>query len=87
MLGKGYVIEHCVSFFHNEQKNALLIGYITDALKAIVYNTGKHNDFIEIKKSYNEIKQELSSKNMQEEKTSDEIIGDIRDKISHIFSI
>lgn len=35
LLGKGYVIDHCVSLFHKEQKDKQYRAYITDALMAI----------------------------------------------------
>jgi hypothetical protein len=88
LLGKGYVIDHCVSFFQSEQKKMILTAYVTDALKAIVYNTGRHEDFIELQKSYGEVLTELTEtkeEEISEEKTSEEIITDIRNRIIDLF--
>lgn len=82
VLGKGYVIEHCVSFFHKRQKDFLFRNYVADALKHLVYNTGKHNDFVTINASYNELVNSLNRGiEEEEEKTADQVINDIRNKI------
>ena len=41
LLGRGYVIEHCVSFFRKKNEELAYRIYVTDALKAIAENTQK----------------------------------------------
>lgn len=68
----------------------ILTAYVTDALKALVYNTGKHEDFMELQKSYGEILAELTATSKEdevevEEQTPEEIITNIRNKIIDLF--
>ena len=41
MFGRGYVIEHCVSWLKKDSEEKAYRAYITDALKAITDNTGR----------------------------------------------
>lgn len=35
IMGKGYVIDHCISFFKKQQKDLIYRVYITDVLRTI----------------------------------------------------
>lgn len=37
--GKGYVIDYCIAFFREKQKEEFFKIYVTDALKVIAENT------------------------------------------------
>lgn len=41
MLGKQYIIDHCITKIKKESEQTALRVYITDALKAVVENTAK----------------------------------------------
>lgn len=41
LLGKSYVIDHCINYLKKTNEETALKVYITDALKAVVENTGK----------------------------------------------
>ena len=41
LFGRGYVIEHCVSWLKKDSEEKAFRVYITDTLKAIADNTGR----------------------------------------------
>ena len=41
LMGKGYILEHCVMYLHKKQDEELLSIYVTDALKILTENTAK----------------------------------------------
>ena len=41
VLGKSYIVEHCIAFFHTEADKLAYTIYVTDALKMIAENTAK----------------------------------------------
>lgn len=41
MLGRGYVIESCISLFKNKREEKIYKWYITDALMTIANNTAR----------------------------------------------
>lgn len=73
MIGKGYVIEHCVSLFNKRQKERLFREYVTDTLKLINDNLANKlgGSIIETKYS------ELIKPNKKPEKTAEEIVLDV----------
>ena len=42
LLGKGYVIDHCISLFNRQAKEEAYRAYVTDTLKALNDNFAKH---------------------------------------------
>ena len=82
LLGKGYVIEHCISFFQYQKKEQLYREYVTDALRVLTYNTSGQT-LGAIENRYAEIVIMLTDKKARKkEKTAEEVISDIRKKLS-----
>ena len=42
LYGRGYVVEHCVAAFMQEQEETRYRAYLTDALMAIAQNTANY---------------------------------------------
>lgn len=41
ILGKSYIIDHCYNYLKEQSEDTALKVYITDAIKAVVENTGR----------------------------------------------
>ena len=41
LLGKSYIIDHCYNYLKESSEETALKVYITDAIKAVVENTGR----------------------------------------------
>lgn len=83
LLGKGYVIDHCISLFKNKQKDKIYRIYVTDALYAIGNMMGKRYGATSdiIKKKYSNIVSFDSKKKQKKEETEEEIIQRIKMKL------
>lgn len=83
LLGKGYVIDHCISLFKNKQKDEIYRMYVTDALYSICNMTGKRYGATSdiIKKKYSDIVSFDSKKKQKKEETEEEIIQRIKMKL------
>lgn len=84
LLGKGYVIDHCISLFKKESREKILNNYVTDALYCIAnmikFRCGGEGKAI--MKRFSEIAYPVAnSKNKNTEETSDEIIDKIKKKL------
>lgn len=55
MLGKQYIIDHCISQIKKESEQTALRVYITDALKAVVENTAKIGGGVTMRRRYADI--------------------------------
>lgn len=73
LIGKGYVIEHCVSLFNRRQKEQIYRNYVTDTLKMINDNLTKISGGQYMKTRY----AELVEPQLKDERTGDEIAIDI----------
>lgn len=73
MIGKGYVIDHCVSLFNRHVKDELYRGYIADSLKLINDNLAKSVGGNVLRERYSE----LARVKKEPEKTGDEIARDV----------
>ena len=80
LLGKGYVIEHCISFFKNKQKMKSFQYYITDVGYIIANTLGKRFGAAEdlVKERFKDISE---PKKPKKEETKEEIIDRIRKKL------
>ena len=79
------MIEHCVAFFQKKQKDELYRIYITDSLKAIAETLGKTYGGSSPKYRYIEyfpVDESMAKMAKDETRTSQEIIGNIKDKLS-----
>lgn len=75
LIGRGYIVDHCVSLFNSRAKERLFQIYITDALKCLNDNVAKTLGGSTLKVRYYDL---LESGNKQEnEKTGDEIALEI----------
>lgn len=82
ICGKGYVIEHYVSFFHKEQKELSYKVYVTNALKAIAKNTAVKEGDIFINENWLDlIKPKKQENEKAPERTEEEVIQDIKNKL------
>ena len=87
MLGREYVIDHCVSRLNLEAEEKLYRMYITDALKAISENTSafmKNGKSISVR--YTDLLNRMKTKESDEdsEEKADEIISRIKKKLGSI---
>lgn len=73
IIGKGYVIDHCVSLFNRRQKEQIYRNYITDTLKLINDNLSKVYGGQYMKTRY----AEMVEPQKQDTRTGDEIARDI----------
>ena len=74
-MGRGYVIEHCVSTLNSIRKEENYRVYITDILRVISKGVG-----YEIKLGYADFLEKSKNSQEEEERTPDEIINTIRAK-------
>ena len=79
-MGKGYVIEHCISFFHRENEKRLYAIYLTDALKMIVLNTSKQGCGT-ITERYADLLHKMDTKTPEKQETEEEIISRLKKKL------
>ena len=75
LIGKGYIVDHCVSLFNNRAKERLFRTYITDTLKCLNDNLAKVIGGSSIKARYYDLLEAGSQK--ESEKTGDEIALEI----------
>lgn len=73
MIGKGYVIDHCVSLFNKKIRDELYRGYVADTLKLINDNLAKYVGGNTLRERY----KELANVKKEPEKSGDEIARDI----------
>lgn len=74
-MGRGYVIEHCVSTLKLIIQQEIRDIYITDVLKGIAKAVG-----IETNMRYADVVQQLKQPQIEEERTPEEIINAIKAK-------
>ena len=83
MLGKSYVIAHCITYLKKESEQTALRVYITDALRAVVGNTAKFSGGVVMKRRFadiiNNVDDEESKEQAQERAKG--IIGNIKNKL------
>lgn len=88
MFGKAYVIDHCIGFFRRKNERLLYEVYVTDALKAIAENTARMYGGSSMKTRYAELVQERKGMDdggeVKAERTANEIISNIKDKINKL---
>lgn len=79
LIGRGYAIEHCVSFFNKKREEQAFRYYITDAIRILTCNTsGKSRSFIEQR-----FLNLVQKKNVnQKEHTAEEVITHISGMLS-----
>ncbi len=96
-MGRGYVIDYCVSALKKKREDFLYRVYITDALKAIADNTAQYvgaSGLVKagtiLNKRYAEIVIENDNKakrlEKEEVKTSEEVIETIKRKLKKLGS-
>lgn len=92
-IGRGYVIDYCVSTLKKKNEEKLYRVYVTDALKAIVANTAHYvgpeglvEAGITMKMRYAELIQEqkVSPKKKKETRTADDVIATIKRKLKRL---
>ena len=82
ILGKDYLIDHCVSFLISQNKEHIYRSYVTEALKIISENTSKFfgGGYLNIR--YTDILENINKP--KETRTAEEIIENIRDKLINL---
>ena len=75
LIGKGYIVDHCVSLFNSRAKERLYQTYITDTLKCLNDNVAKIVGGSTLKARYHDLF-EIGIKK-ESEKTGDEIALEI----------
>ena len=75
-IGKSYVIEHYIAFFKKETQDKSYRIYVTDALQLLTKKFGGEylkNRFADVIEPH-----------IEETRTAEEVIADIRDKITRL---
>jgi metal-dependent amidase/aminoacylase/carboxypeptidase family protein len=80
ILGKNYIVQHCVVFLDNKAKEMAYQSYIADCLKAIADNTANMYGGTTIRLRY----ADLISNEKPETRTEEEVINDIKEKLRAI---
>lgn len=76
-MGRGYVIEHCVSAINNFRKDELYRTYVTECLRIISAGLGR-----EITVTYADMLESCKPDNsVKDDRTPEEIIENIRSKL------
>lgn len=75
VLGKSYVIDHCIAFFQRQQKEQEYRDYVGDALYAIAHNTAALGG-VEMKRKYTDVYKP------EETRTAEEIKDSMKEKLA-----
>lgn len=81
ICGKGYIIEHYVSFLRLEAKEKSYQTYVTDALRVIANNSAHKKDDVIINSRWIELIDNVQKEAPEEEKTAEEVIDNIFSKL------
>ena len=77
ILGKGYIIQHCVAFLKNKAVYKAYQICVTDALKVIAENTAHANGGLTLNMRFADV----ISDEQPEERTEEEIINNLKEKL------
>lgn len=77
MLGRGYVVQHCIAFFRKREEEKAFRVYVTDALRAITSNTANMFGGYTIASRYAELVGLIKA----DERSGDEIVADILERL------
>ena len=78
LIGRGYAIEHCVSFFNKKREEQRYKYYLTDAIRILTYNTSMKGRGV-IEQRYYDLAQKINQK--EDNRTADDVIDNISDKL------
>lgn len=82
IIGRGYIIQHCVASLTNKSKERAYRIYVTDALKVIADNTAHiRGGGTTITARFADI---ITPKKPEEERTEEDIINGLKDKLRKI---
>jgi len=79
LMGKGYIIQHCVALTSKQTKEKIFQIYVTDALQAIVDNTARQYGGKVMNLRYADLITEQKTEKKQP--TEDEIISGLKAKL------
>ena len=85
VLGRGYIIDHCVSCLNKSAKEEVFKSYVTDTLKIISSNTGKmvNGEFVTVR--YADIINDTQVEDeVPDEIKAEEIKRNIRSKLANL---
>ena len=77
LLGKGYVVDHCIAFLRKRRRQEELEYYITDTLMYIAQNTANISGGKVPKKRFYEV----MNQKPEETRTAQDIINNIKHKL------
>ena len=83
-MGRGYVVEHCISTFHKNQKEMMYRIYVTDALKDLIeVQVTRGGGDIKYRRFYDFIKEKPEKEQTEEhpEETAEDIIARIKNNM------
>lgn len=81
-MGRGYVIDHCISTFQKRQKDVMYRVYVTDALKDLIeVQVARGGGSVEYRRFYDFIKDK--SKRKEEQKSPEETAEDVIARITN----
>lgn len=82
MLGKGYIIEHCIAYIKQKAEEDLYRGYITDAFRVIANNTSHLREGgMEMSMRFADILAEREPQHEKPEMTGQQVISNMKDKL------
>jgi len=81
LIGRGYAIEHCVSFLHKKHEDEAFRIYLTDAIRMITYNTALKGRGVMEQRFFDIIKDIRDKSQGKKEQTAEEVITHISDKL------
>ena len=83
-MGRGYVVEHCISTFHQKQREMMYRVYVTDALKDLIeVQVARGGGNIKYRRFYDFIKEKPEKEQAEEqpEETAEDIIARIKNNM------
>lgn len=87
IIGKSYILDHCYNYLKNDSEDTALKVYITDAIKAVVENTGRlTKEGVVMKKRYIELINDVpDEKNIEDSnKRANSIKERIKSKLAQL---
>lgn len=87
MLGKQYIIDHCINQIKKESEQTALKVYVTDALKAVVENTAKIGGGVTMRRRFADIINNVpddEETNEQAQKRAKGIINNMKAKLNSL---
>ena len=86
MLGKPYILDHCVNHLKKSSEETALKVYITDALKAVAENTGRFvKGGMTMRRRFADVINNVPEESKEDsQKRADDIIARMKNKLAKL---